>query len=379
MSLSREKKMQHGMKHISLLLTILFFFISGCSTLSRQTEMMEQSETIKISTLELTNRLYLANFRFSDIVENAADEIMKKSDDPLIRQNALSWKMNAVPAVQEAIFQIDPYAALIEISTLSIQMELFFTEGSGHDLFGPWQPIAIDASRKIQKELIEVWKKANQSSELKETNQTALYRWAVANPIENLSFSHRSISDTLVSFYSDVDIGLQESIGGLALGMHDIKERLTFYAATLPKQARWQAEYLINEKLEAAEIEKSLDNFTRITDVIEKSPQMINDLQVSTLAELTKERIAVLESIRKERIAVLEDINRQRFETIKDFETIMTNLSAQVLAQTSDSAQSVIDHFFWRLAQLLLAGGVLAVLVLVLFRYILPPGRNRVN
>jgi hypothetical protein len=371
-----RKKMQQMIVYIAMLMIFIGFFQSGCGSLSRQTDMMKQSENIDISSLELSNRLYIFNFRFAAIVENAADEIMQKTDDQTIRQNALSWKMNAIPASQEALFRMDPMAALIEISTFSIQMELFFTGESGHELFGPWQSIAINATKSIQDELRELWKKASKSGELKHTAQGPIYQWAKSNPIENLTFSNRSISDTLVSFYSNIDIGLQESVGGIALGIYDIRERLTYYTAMLPRQARWQAEYLINEKLQGDEIDKALDNLTRITNMIEKSPEMINDLQTSTLAELSKERVAVLIAIEQERLAVLQEINRQRQQTIADLETIMGNLSAQIMAQTTVSAQTVIDHFFWRLAQVLLVGGVLVVAVIVLFRF-LPAPRHR--
>jgi hypothetical protein len=368
--------MQQSIVSTAIILIFLTFFQTGCGTLSRQTDMMEKSEIIDISSLELSNRLYIFNFRFAAIVENAADEIMEKTDDQAIRQNALSWKMNAIPASQEAIFRMDPMAALIEISTFSIQMELFFTEEGGRDLFGPWQSIAINATKRIQDELREIWKKASKSGELKHTGQGPMYQWAQANPIENITFSHHSISDTLVSFYSNIDIGLQESVGGIALGIYDIRERLTFYTAMLPRQARWQAEYLINEKLYGKEIEQTMDNLTRITNMIEKSPEMINDLQTSTLAELSKERVAVLVAIQQERLAVLQEINRQRRQTITDIESIMGGLSEKIMVQTTQSAETIIDHFFWRMAQLLLVGGGLIVAVIVLLRRF-PAPRNK--
>jgi hypothetical protein len=369
--------MQKLIVYIISLIVFLTVFHTGCGTLSKQSKMMEETESIEISSLELSNRLYIFNFRFAAIVENAADEIIRKSDDPLIRQNALRWKMNAIPAAQEAIFRMEPMAALIEISTFAIKMELFFTEQDGRDSFGRWQHIAIEASNQIEEELIALWKKAKNSGELKKTNQSDLYYWAKNYPIENLSFSHRSISDSLVSLYSNIDIGLQESVGGIALGVHDIRERLTYYTVMLPKQARWQAEFLINEKLQDVDIEKTLDNLTRITDVIEQSPELINELQTSTFAELTKERIAVLVAIEKERLAVMQEFDRQRLQTIKDMESILEGLSEKVMTQTTESAQTVIDHFFWRMAQLLLAGGVLVVVVILVFRYLPPPGHKR--
>lgn len=361
--------------YIAIMLTFLVFFQSGCGTLSRQTDMMEKSEAFDISAFELSNRLYIFNFRFATIVESAADEIMEKTDDSVIRQNALGWKMNAIAASQEAIFRDDPMAALIETSVFAIQMELYFTEEGGSELFGPWQSIAVEASKRIQDELILIWQKASTSLDMKRTDQGPLFQWAKTNPIENMTFGHRSISDTLVSLYSEGDFGLQESVGGIAMGIYDIRERLTFYTAMLPRQARWQAEYLINEKLQGDEIDKALDNLTRITNMIEQSPELIHDLQSSTLTELSKERAAILVAIHQERLAVLQEINSQRLQTIDKLESMMVGMSKEVLVQTTESAQSIVDHFIWRLAQLLLVGGVLVVAVILLFRFFPAPRR----
>jgi hypothetical protein len=339
--------------------------------------MMEKAETVDISAMELSNRLNIFNFRFAALVESAADEIMTNTDDPLIRQNALRWKMNAIPVAQEAVFRDDPMAALIEITTFSIQMELFFTEANGKDLFGEWQPIAIKAVDRIQDELFEIWKKAISTGNLKRTNQGPIYDWARKNPIENLTFTFHSISDTLVAGYSNVDYGLQESIGEIAVGVYDIRQRLSYYTAMIPKQARWQAEYLIDEKLQGAQIDRLLDNFDRITDMIEKSPELIGELQTSTLVEISRERMEVIAALQKERYVVLEEINRQRQETIDNMQELMVTLSGKMMAETRESANEVIDHFFWRLAQLLLGAGVLVVIVIGIFRYLPPPRYKR--
>jgi uncharacterized BrkB/YihY/UPF0761 family membrane protein len=56
---------------------------------------------------------------------------------------------------------------------------------------------------------------------------------------------------------------------------------------------------------------------------------------------------------------------------------LMVTLSGQVMSQTRESAESIIDHFFWRMAQLLLVGGVLVVIVMLIFRYLPPPRQKR--
>ena len=153
------------------------------------------------------------------------------------------------------------------------------------------------------------------------------------------------------------DVGLKETVGSIAISVYDIRERLTIYTDQIPKQARWQAEYLVNQTLRNDNMLRSFDNFDRITNsvgditrIIEQTPDLANRLQYKTMAQLTAERIAVMDAIREERIAAISEIDRQRVATIEYLDTFV----GKMLGETEQSAEALIDHFYWRMLQILI-------------------------
>jgi hypothetical protein len=172
-----------------------------------------------------------------------------------------------------------------------------------------------------------------------------------------------------------------------------LSNRLNAYARALPKQGRWQAEYMINEYLKRENLERGLADFSaiaksteRAVDIVEQTPELIQNERIALLKEINRqriasmndltheriaildmmqaERIAVIEELRKERIAIMADVRKERIETMKDIE----NLATSTLSETSVHMKEVVDHFFLRLIQVLAVLVVLGFVVLLIFR-----------
>ncbi len=178
-----------------------------------------------------------------------------------------------------------------------------------------------------------------------------------------------------MTMYQIDEVTLQETVGNIAAGIFDIRERMSIYTDLLPRQARWQAEYLINQKLDDKNIQATFNNLTRITNsidditrIVQETPELVTDLQISTLNKLRREREIILLAITSERIAVLNEIDRQRIKTINDIIAISEKLSDEILEKINRRGYDLIDHFFWRLAQLIGIVGLLLVLSVFLFR-----------
>jgi hypothetical protein len=93
----------------------------------------------------------------------------------------------------------------------------------------------------------------------------------------------------------------------------------------------------------------------RITDVVEETPLLVEELQqstlnninnqrIATLQAVSQERIAILEAITAERIAILEDINKKRDKTLE----ILVEMTNDVMSKSSFFATDIIDTIFWR-------------------------------
>ena len=70
---------------------------------------MKEVDAVNISAYELRIRLNSFANRFSGVVETSADEITEKCSDPQIQQNALLWKMSAIPPSRKPSFNAIPW------------------------------------------------------------------------------------------------------------------------------------------------------------------------------------------------------------------------------------------------------------------------------
>jgi hypothetical protein len=130
--------------------------------------------------------------------------------------------------------------------------------------------------------------------------------WADEHPIEDFYFQRISFAVLLDSLAYDEKRGLFDATGIIADGMNDLSGRLDIYAEYLPRQARWQAEYLL------------LVESTQLANYVLDSLQFqlnamldsINIQRVATLEELQRERIVLTDFIRTERIAFVQELNK---------------------------------------------------------------------
>jgi hypothetical protein len=364
---------------VVILLSNILMYCS--STIPSDTQLMREMNTDKVSAYELRNRLNVFAVRFSNTIERAADRISGLSDDPTIKENSLLWKMNSIPAANQAIFLSDPVAALIDISALCVQMRYYLEEGNGRQLFGLYQDIAVQAATDLINDVVKIWTVARNEINLDSIKVSVgpIFDWAKKYPINDISFLRSSVSDSLFAFMKLGDIGITETVGNIAISVYDIRERLTVYSDQMPKLARWQAEYLINKSLQNQNMMGAFNNFERITNslnditkIIEQTPELVNRLQYQTMAQLTAERIAVMDALTNERIAALSDIDRQRQVTLK----YIDDFSGKVFSETQEVTQDLIDHFYLRLFQILVLIYLILLITFLVLRKIYWPGEK---
>ena len=332
-----------------------------------------------MSQVELGIRINEFGKFFVGTVEEAADEIIKTTDDEQIKMNALEWKINAIPQALQSLVILDPLAAGFDLYALSAQMYEFFKEGKGKNLFGSQQYIAIKASKNI---LDEVESIADDFRDKKYREETLkdLDEWVKANPIRNLQFNRKSTFDLMAKTLGAQQYDIGSTVGSMSEGIHDIRRQITFYTEFMPKHVKWQAEFAAHELLGDSALNKTFNNFDRIVEsteritlVAEQTPALMKDIQLSTLTEVNKQLLIVLNTLSKEREIILatlsserraafEEINRERFETLNKLE----QLTKGAINHSSIIADNLIDKIFIRLLILLIVifvGAIITVKV----------------
>ncbi|MFI5237202.1 MAG: hypothetical protein ACHQLA_04630 [Ignavibacteriales bacterium] len=353
--------------------------INSCSTTSDESVMIKNIEGVNMTRTELSIRLNEFGKYFAGKVEEAADEIIKKSDDKKIKMNALEWKINVIPRAFASLAIIDPLAAGIDITALCVQMEEFFTTGYGKDVFGDYQYIAVDASKEILSEMEKIGEDfSDRKDRLEIINK--IKEWAKANQIKSLQFNRRSTFEVMAKTLGEQNYTLGESVGNIAEAIYDIRKQITTYTDYMPKSVKWQAQLTSYELLGDSTVGKSFANFDRIvnateriTKVVEETPSLIENVQESTFKEinwqlsfmlstLTNERKILVDKIMEERMIVLNDLYQQRIETLERIDS----LAEKTINQSSLIATDVVDELFIRaliLLALIFAGLIILIKV----------------
>ena len=355
---------------LTLAVAVMLTALSGCSVSDLQKSYLMQQSPGEgaIPAYELRLRMNEYGHRFSAIVEETADHIMHKTKDPDVRQHALLWKMYSIPAAQKSVFINDPMAAFLDTWILSRQMTFFFENGKGKTLFSGQQVSAVVACKRLEQELFTITEKFAPAPE----TVSLMNGWVNNNPIESLFFIRRSAMEDLASILGTEKSSFGSSVINLSQGFNDINTRLTVLSEFLPKQGRWQAEYLMAELFANEKVEMSYDTYLATMEKLNsflqlKPDELMKQLQdgtlqaidlqrLETLAELKKEREAVTTAFTTERLAFLEALTKERETAMQDADAMTYKLVDYSLQRTHE----VMNSLFKKMLMLAgIAGGVL--------------------
>ena len=391
----------------SMLVLVFVFLIMGCQTIQYESRLMKKKEaegvTFKISASEMRLRLDDLAGVFSGVIEMAADQVIAESTHNDITRHALLWKINAIPMVYRSLFQPDPVIAFIDTWVFSLQMINYFEHGPGKQDFDQWYRIALDASRRLEKNLFGIVAN-NQADNIAKPLYKDLQSFAQKHPLARDFLYRESVVPVLGSEIGMEEIGAIEMVGSLAVSIDDIAHQFSLYIILLTKQARWQAELVMADATQDLDIQKSMASLNdllaavnRITPVLENAPDLISRERVALLKSLRQERIEVLANIERQRLetltflerqrlaitddiqserrmimdilqserkAILESIDKQRIATLIDIESAGNRIVDAAL----EKSKPLIDHLFYRAMQILmvlLVAGVMGVILLL--------------
>jgi len=344
---------------------------------------------------------------FSGRVERTADEIIAGTTDPRIRHNALLWKINAISAVFQAASHADTITTHVDLAVLTNQMLYYFDTGSGSDLFGVYQPLAVQASLDLRERLREIETLLAASEEEIADARDFIGGFVRDHPLENIYFNRASVAPKYVATVREKKKGLFAAVGGATETLEGLNALLADYAEYIPKQARWQAELMLAEIPERELLPQFADNFDTITRsteglsrTMEEIPDLIREERATVLEEIDRERVAALKAVSEERIAVLDAIREERTsfqefvrgeratvleavsaereaaiqeaaELVRSEREIVLRQTADMVAKTTDSAaghaEKLIDHLMWRVLQLMVIAGAALLLAAILY------------
>jgi hypothetical protein len=358
---------------------------------------MERYPDVEITAGELRARIYNYQNHFAAVVQSAANAIIDEERDLEIQEAAIRWKVNSIPAMEKAVFQTDPLAALGDAWLVTVAMARFLDEGNGEGLFGASHSIAVGAARRLESDMEQLAEVVLGSARAGQAKQR-IERWTEENPIGDLTFGRRSgMMDLSLATAAGLGVSGLQAVGEIETTARDLSERLTVYFERLPKQMRWNAELVVIEVMrefagqmfsDIRSIEGSVRGVRSFLDTapalvstereailqamnleIGHTLESVDRQRVETLDTLQGERTIILQTLQNELQSGLESVRQERIAALADFEKLTQRMIETSTQNVESSAQRIVDGLFWRaLVLLLLASLALGIVAWIAAR-----------
>ena len=401
-------------------------FAAGCGAVKARNRQLNPSvkSDLAVNANQVRLRMRSLVDPFAGEIEQAADRISASASSPSVKRAAIRWKIEAVPEIRGALFQPDPFTAVLDTWVLTFQMEDYFESGPGRKSLGEGASIAVETSRRIEQQFMNVWALLTKSGDVSKVRAYAR-KWASEHPIR---YAIQDRESTL-SRVTETDVGaswsLGEAVADITVTADDVHREIQIYSDHLFRQARWEAELLMVDFQGEAVLplaeravksveravkssESAVATLDRLAPAIEsaadaaaKAPALVsaerkevtNALQknltetmtfleherlttVKEVAEqISEERIAALAHLTQERIAALKEVHliiaNERIEGLKELHAMATNERKALSQDIEKTGFRLVDHAAWWIVRLVVATLVFLFLAAMLFLFLI--------
>lgn len=328
-------------------------------------------------------RLYMDAFfgHFSGIVEEAADSIKRSTDDDQVKANTLMWKMNAIPVAQRTIFTTNPIVALLDANVLCIQMDHFFKDGKGQTMFGEHQNIAQVASQYLRHYVNQILNQYLDGS-LQSKAVEEIQFFALNHPIQSIYFNRASTKPLMAKVFGENSNRFKDVAQDMNQSIKDLNNRINFITDLLPKQIRWQSEYLmydvtpenvkVLEKLPLDTLIWQLDSITTlaytIPGLVDNQRALVFEYISQEREQMTKllqaERQLAFRTLQNERALVLQELTSQRNAAFQETDQIID----KSIDKTFLESKEIVDYLVWRVIFMLMGTFIAIAILIVLYK-----------
>jgi len=298
---------------------------SACLKVPQQSASLAAMDASEVTASELQLRIYEAGRHLSSIVETTADTIAARSANPVVRRNALQWKISATPLIEEASLRPDPVVATADLWGFTIQLSDYVTQGDGREAFGDQQQLAVAATDSLKHVMGDVAGRVVGAGGTRlGTAEQRIRDWAALHPLRGGQLARESVLSSDWKALSISETSLTGTVASVQRNLIGVNNRLGYLNEGIFKRVLWQSELVagdLGQPLLARGRGAIKDAISEgITEAIaEQAKQVLGavDVQrVATLSSLTAERVAAFDDIATERRAVLEGISQERLATL---------------------------------------------------------------
>ena len=298
---------------------LMVLLLPGCKTAPEQkTEFEAKVMTDEATLASLRYEVIDFSDEFARRTEFAADQIESRTKDAEIRRRALNWKMHAIPKAFLCLDHPSPVAGLLDLWTLAVQTDHYYRKGAGGDAFGELQPIALDATRRLERSIEEVMRELSRPESF-EIAQGHITDFAAKHPFESDLFSSPSVTRALPERFVPTSADVFSSISSLETEVRQLQAKMGLYMEHLPRQARWQAEMLATDLVD--------QQFSpHLTNVLDR----LTEERTAVMEDVDRQRLETLDVVRGEREAVVQAVREEMEQLEREFQRVVTDTLTEV-------------------------------------------------
>ena len=366
----------------------LLMTLGGCLTSMAPTAKMKEevhaSEDLAVNMQQVRVRMRTLVEPFSAVIAVSADRIMEKAPNRDVRREALLFKLQAVPAMREALFRPHPFNAILDSWVLSWQLADYFATGRGRTVMGDGAPDAAATCRHLESRIETVVASMTHSGDVSDV-RTFTRQWALEHPIDHSIAGRESTVSLVTEAQLQETFSTMEVAGSLAITADDLVRRLDVYSDQLLNESRWQAElfvmdmarqyqteelfYLAQNAVQIAgtatkNADRLLPQLEAALAAAESAPDMVARERAAAVDALSQEMSRSLDFIRGERASALAHLTRERQAALTELRQVIETEHLRLSAEMASLGENLLDNAFRRAIQL--AAGVLIVLFLSL-------------
>lgn len=369
----------------AVLVVMLLLALGGCLTttpIHKMEDDVHASTDLAVNTQQVRVRMRALVEPLSAVIVTNADRIRESAPNPDVQREALLFKIEAVPALREALFRPDPFNAILDSWVLTQQMSDYFETGRGRTAFGEAAPKAVAACRYLESHIAEVAASMMLSGDVADIGEFAR-KWAAEHPIRDSIAGRESTVSLVTETQLQETFSTTQVAGSLVVTTDDLIRRLDVYSDQLLHEARWQAElfamdlgrrYKTEQALLLAEQAVALAEVATATAnrllpqleaalaAAESAPDLMASERVAAIAALVQEVDRALDFVREERVAALAQLTRERQAAIMELRQGIEKESLRLTADMERISQKVVEQAFLRGVQLT-AGALIAAFI----------------
>jgi hypothetical protein len=351
-------------------------------------ENIHSAEDLAANEQQIRLRIRALVAPYSGSIVESADRIRAGTTNRAIRREALLWKVEAVPALREALFRPNPLVAIGDTWVLIWQMTDYFEKGRGKQALGAASPIAAATCRYLESEFAGVAASITHSGDVSHVRNFTM-QWAAEHPIRHSIAARESTLSRVLEREFQESFTAQEIVLDVAVMLDDLSHRIDIFSAQLFDQSRWQVELFAMDLGEDYQMERALPLAENAVQAAADTVKALNRIVPSLETALgtvnaapdiiAKERGEVIEILQQEltrtiqfaqmeRIAALEHLTKERVAALTTLHEYIIKERRALAGEMKEIGREVVDHALMRTAQMLasiLAASFVGVVVLL--------------